>query len=159
MTLYNRGDPTSRKMEVIIAMLDHHGKYRWSKWPRFIGTWLLSAIYLRLLGQWSRFKLCLVKSQKIVWRRPGMLQASVWVHEQYECGGWEYGWFKNLVVMDQRAFVFATRGHCIKGKQCYHIAIKNKICVCVQNNLAYFLFLHCPLMANWKARWSNGIKI
>ena len=108
MTLYNRGDPTSRKMEVIIAMLDHHGKYRWSKWPRFIGTWLLSAIYLRLLGQWSRFKLCLVKSQKIVWRRPGMLQASVWVHEQYECGGWEYGWFKNLVVMDQRAFVFAT---------------------------------------------------
>ena len=32
-------------------------------------------------------------------------------------------------LMDQRAFVFATRGHCIIGKQCLHIAIKNKICV------------------------------
>ena len=27
-------------------------------------------------------------------------------------------------AIDQRAFVFATRGQCIKGKQCQHIAIK-----------------------------------
>ena len=50
--------------------------------------------------------------------------------------------------MDNRAFQFATRGQCIKGKQCWHIAIKNKICVCFQNNLAYFPFMHCPLVAN-----------
>ena len=51
-------------------------------------------------------------------------------------------------AMDQHAFVFATRGHCIKGKQCYHIVIKNKIYVCVQNNLAYFPLMRCPLVAN-----------
>ena len=56
--------------------------------------------------------------------------------------------------MDHRAFWFANRGQCIKGKQCQHIAIKNKICVCVQNNLAYFPFMHYPLVANRKARWS-----
>ena len=56
--------------------------------------------------------------------------------------------------MDQCAFVFATRGHCIKGKQFQHIAIKNKICVFVQNNLAYFPFMHCPLVSNQKALWS-----
>ena len=28
--------------------------------------------------------------------------------------------------MDQHLFVFATRGHCMKGKQCQHIGIKNK---------------------------------
>ena len=60
--------------------------------------------------------------------------------------------------MDQRAFVFATRGHCIKGKQCYHIAIKNKRCVSVQNNLAYFPFMHCPLVANGKVSWSIGFE-
>ena len=27
---------------------------------------------------------------------------------------------------DQRAFVFAAREHCIKGKQCQHITIKNQ---------------------------------
>ena len=26
-------------------------------------------------------------------------------------------------------------------------------CVCVQNNLAYFPFIHCPLVANQKTRW------
>ena len=51
-------------------------------------------------------------------------------------------------VMDQRAFIFATRGQCIKGKQCQHITIKNQIFVCVQNNLAYFPFMHCPLVGN-----------
>ena len=25
---------------------------------------------------------------------------------------------------------------------------------CVQNNLAFFPFMHCPLVANWKTRWS-----
>ena len=29
-------------------------------------------------------------------------------------------------LMDQRTFVFATRGHWIKGKQCQHITIKNQ---------------------------------
>ena len=57
-------------------------------------------------------------------------------------------------VMDQRAFIFATRGQCIKGKQCQHITIKNQIFVCVQNNLAYFPFIHCPLVGNQKRRWS-----
>ena len=27
---------------------------------------------------------------------------------------------------DQRAFVFAAREHCIKGKQCQHITVKNQ---------------------------------
>ena len=53
-------------------------------------------------------------------------------------------------------FNFSTRGQWIKGKQCQHIAIKNKICVCVQNNLAYFPFMHCPLVLNQKVRWSIG---
>ena len=54
--------------------------------------------------------------------------------------------------MDHRVFRFATRGQCIKGKQ-WNL---KKICVCVQNNLAYFPFMHCPLVANWKTRWSIG---
>ena len=33
---------------------------------------------------------------------------------------------------------------------------KSKICVCVQNNLAYFPFLRCSLVANRKTRWSIG---
>ena len=56
--------------------------------------------------------------------------------------------------MDHRAFRFTTRVQCIKGKQCQHIANKNKICICVQNNLAYFPFMHCPLVLNQKAQWS-----
>ena len=56
--------------------------------------------------------------------------------------------------MDHRTFFFATRGHSIKGKQCQHVAFKNKICICVQNNLAYFPFMNWPLVANQKARWS-----
>ena len=31
-----------------------------------------------------------------------------------------------IFIMDQRAFVFAARGHCINGKQCQHITVKNK---------------------------------
>ena len=50
--------------------------------------------------------------------------------------------------MDQHSFVFVTRGKCIKGKQCQRITIKNQIFVCVQNNLAYFPFMHCPLVGN-----------
>ena len=34
--------------------------------------------------------------------------------------------FKLHETMDLRTFVFATRGHCIKGKQCQHITIKNQ---------------------------------
>ena len=34
-----------------------------------------------------------------------------------------------------------------------------KICVCVQNNLAYFPFMHCPLVANWKMRWSINVPL
>ena len=50
--------------------------------------------------------------------------------------------------MDQRSFVFATRGHCIKGKQYQHITIKNQnICLCSkQSSLFSFPFtMHCPL--------------
>ena len=67
----------------------------------------------------------------------------------------------NLIVlwMDQCTFVFATRGHCIKGKQCQHVVLKNKISVCVQNNLACFPFLHYPLVANRKACWSITTKL
>ena len=60
--------------------------------------------------------------------------------------------------MDQRAFIFATRGQCIKGKLCQHITINNQIFVCIKNNLAYFPFMHCPLVGNQKARWSIGSK-
>ena len=60
------------------------------------------------------------------------------------------------LTMDQRAFVFATRGNCIKGKQCQRIALKNQIYVCIQNNIAYFPFMHCPLVGNQKWRWSIG---
>ena len=67
---------------------------------------------------------------------------------------WSYLLVDSRSRMDQHTFVFATRGHCIKGKQCYYIAIRNKIIVCVQNNLAYFPFMHCPLVANRKTRWS-----
>ena len=31
---------------------------------------------------------------------------------------------------------------------------RNATLCCVQNNLAYFPFMHCPLVANRKARWS-----
>ena len=60
----------------------------------------------------------------------------------------------NTIPMDQRAFVFATRGQCIKGKQCQHITIKNQIFDCIQNNLAYFPFMYCPLVGNQKWHWS-----
>ena len=34
-------------------------------------------------------------------------------------------------LMDLRAFQFATRGHCIKDKQCHHITVRNnKISLC-----------------------------
>ena len=56
--------------------------------------------------------------------------------------------------MDQHIFVFATRGHCIKGKQCQRITIKNQNMSLCQNNLSYFPFMHCPLVANQKARLS-----
>ena len=35
------------------------------------------------------------------------------------------------------------------------LQLKIKIWVGVQNNLAYFSFMHCPLAANRKARWSD----
>ena len=57
--------------------------------------------------------------------------------------------------MDHRIFWFAARGQSIKGKQCNTLQFKTKyLCACVQNNLAYFPFMHCPLVANQKTRWS-----
>ena len=53
--------------------------------------------------------------------------------------------------MDHYAFQLATRGQCIKGKLCQHIAIKNKISFCVQNNLAYF-----PFMLWWQIEKHGG---
>ena len=58
--------------------------------------------------------------------------------------------------MDQRAFVFAARGHCIKGNNASTLQLKNKICVCVKNNLTYFPFIRWPLVANRKVGWSIG---
>ena len=45
--------------------------------------------------------------------------------------------------MDQHTFVFATRGHCIKGKQWQHITIKNQnMSYCSkQSSLFYFYTL------------------
>ena len=31
--------PLRQWLEVIIARLDSHGEYRWSNWPRYVGTW------------------------------------------------------------------------------------------------------------------------
>ena len=46
--------------------------------------------------------------------------------------------------MDQRSFVFATRGHCIKGKQCQHITIKNQnMCLCSKQD-SLFSFYALP---------------
>ena len=46
--------------------------------------------------------------------------------------------------MDQRAFVFATRGHCIQGKQCQHITIKNqKMSLCSKQS-SLFSFYALP---------------
>ena len=59
-----------------------------------------------------------------------------------------------MFICNGLAHVFDPRGHYIKGKQCQHVILKNKIYVCVQNNLAYFPFMHCPRVANRKARWS-----
>ena len=53
--------------------------------------------------------------------------------------------------MDHHVFRFTTTWQCIKGKQ-YILQIKTKIGV--QNNLAYFPFMHCPLVSNRKTRWS-----
>ena len=38
-----------------------------------------------------------------------------------------------VIKMDHRVFRFATRGHCIKGKQCYHIAIWSPKLISVLN--------------------------
>ena len=46
--------------------------------------------------------------------------------------------------MDQRTFVFATRGRCIKGKQCQHVTLKNKtICLCSKQS-SLFSFYALP---------------
>ena len=34
-----RFKPTMQWLAVIIVRLDHHGEYRWSNWPRYVGTW------------------------------------------------------------------------------------------------------------------------
>ena len=58
--------------------------------------------------------------------------------------------------MDQRTFVFATRGHCIKGKQCQHVTLGNKTIGLCYKQSRLFYFMHCPLVANQKACWSIG---
>ena len=54
----------------------------------------------------------------------------------------------NALRMDQRAFQIATRLHRIKGKQWHPIAFRKN-----RSNLAYFLLMQSPLVANGKARW------
>ena len=56
--------------------------------------------------------------------------------------------------MDQRAFVFAARGHCIKGKQCQHITVKNQNMSLGSKQSSLFSFYARTLVANWKAQWS-----
>ena len=55
--------------------------------------------------------------------------------------------------IDQRAF----QGTASKENSASTLVLNNKIFVCVQNNPAYFPFMHCPLVANWKARWSIAV--
>ena len=56
------------------------------------------------------------------------------------------------VVMDRNAFVFATREHFIKGKNDCALQLRIEICLCIENNLAYFPFMQCSLVAKSKAR-------
>ena len=35
-----------------------------------------------------------------------------------------------------------------------HCNLKQNMCLCSHHNLAYFPFMHCPLVANQKTRWS-----
>ena len=46
--------------------------------------------------------------------------------------------------MDQRTFVFAIRGHCIKGKQCLHITIKNQNISLCSKQSSLFSFYALP---------------
>ena len=55
--------------------------------------------------------------------------------------------------MDQRIFVFATRGHCIKGKQCQHIAIKNKKIIVFKT--IQLIFLLCTALL-WRIKRRSG---
>ena len=60
------------------------------------------------------------------------------------------GTWKSLQRMDHRAFRFATRGQCIKGKwaRLFWTHILFLIAMCQQP------FLQCPLVANTNPRWS-----
>ena len=46
--------------------------------------------------------------------------------------------------MDQRTFVFATRGHCIKGKQWQHITIQNQNMSLCSKQSSLFSFIVLP---------------
>ena len=46
--------------------------------------------------------------------------------------------------MDQRTFVFATRGHCIKGKQWQHITIQNQNMSLCSKQSSLFSFYALP---------------
>ena len=43
--------PLMQWLEVIIARLDHHGEYRWSNWPRYVGTWFAPPFTPDFLGK------------------------------------------------------------------------------------------------------------
>ena len=49
--------------------------------------------------------------------------------------------------MDHRAFQFATRGQCIKGKHASTLQLKPKY-VFVSKQSSFFPFMHCLLAAN-----------
>ena len=62
--------------------------------------------------------------------------------------------------MDQRAFVFAARGHCIKGKQCQHITVKNQNMSLGSKQSSLFSFYALPSDGKLKGAvvqyvWSN----
>ena len=53
---------------------------------------------------------------------------------------WKAGW-RLIHQMDQLAFVFATRSHCIKGKQCQLITINNQnMSLCSKQSSLYSFY-------------------
>ena len=51
--------------------------------------------------------------------------------------------------MYQRTFQYATRGHCIKGKQCHRVTLeKNRNFFMFNTIQAYFPFMRWPLVSN-----------
>ena len=67
----------------------------------------------------------------------------------------------HLKLMDQGAFVFATRGRCIKGKQWQHIIIQNQNMSLCSKQSSLFSFYALPSGGKSKGaavHWKEEIK-